>query len=269
MSTPQTPSPLSGAAPEQQTELTLIEVSRTCAATKGSSMSDIKSVLFLGFPDVGEQDLLAPWELLRSLAWTMSQQGETLEVTLGSFEGGTIKTHMGAKVESERRVVPTDRFDLLYIPGGTGAGAASKNETVLEFVAAHHRDGRWVAGNCAGVGVLHRAGVLTGLEVTAPATVSRRLTELGTTVAAPRRAWKIDPKPKIFTAAGAATVHPSTIVLAWHLFGAARAHDLAATWDTLSLHGESLFSLTGPVLVDDETIKSKLQDNWEDLFLPT
>lgn len=35
MSTPQTPSPLSGAAPEQQTELTLIEVSRTCAVTTG------------------------------------------------------------------------------------------------------------------------------------------------------------------------------------------------------------------------------------------
>jgi transcriptional regulator GlxA family with amidase domain len=231
-------------------------------------MSDIKSILFLGFPNFGEQDLLGAWELLRSLAWTLNQQGEQLEVTLGSFEGGTVTTHMGAKVESERRLVPTDRFDLLYIPGGIGAGEATQNETILDFIRAHHSEGRWVAANCAGVGVLHSAGVLAGLNVTAPATVSRRLVVLGTQVATPRRAWKIDPAHKVFTAAGAATVHPSTIALVSHLFGEDKARDLAATWDTLSLHGEGLFSLVGPALCDDDAMKSALQDMWEKVLLP-
>ncbi|MFH0176636.1 DJ-1/PfpI family protein [Streptomyces cacaoi] len=231
-------------------------------------MGKIKSILFLGFPNFGEQDLLAPWELLRSLAWTLGQQGEEITVTLGSFEGGTLTTHMGAQVVSETKVSPSDRYDLVYVPGGIGAGAASQNETVVDFVRAHHEEGRWVVGNCAGLSVLHRAGILGGSEVTAPATVARRLAQHGENVASPRRAWKIDTNRKIMTVGGAGTVHPSTIALVWHLFGESEARDLAATWDTLPLHGESLFALDGPELNDDEAVKAKLQDNWENTFLP-
>jgi hypothetical protein len=77
-------------------------------------------------------------------------------------------------------------------------------------------------------------------EVTAPATLARRL----------------------------ATVHPSTIALAWHLFGDATGRGLAAGWDTLSLLGESLFSLTGPVMHDDPAQARALQDAWENVFVP-
>ena len=35
-------------------------------------MSSIRPVLFLAFPNVGEQDLLVPWELLRAVAGTCS-----------------------------------------------------------------------------------------------------------------------------------------------------------------------------------------------------
>ena len=169
---------------------------------------------------------------------------------------------MGAKIESEHTLAASERFDLLYIPGGIGAEAASKSRPILDLVRAHHAEGRWVAANCAGLSVLHRAGILEGLEVTAPATVSRRLAALGTKVATPRRAWTIEPERKVFTAAGAATVHPSTIalVLVWQLFGEVKARDLAATWDTLPFHGEELFSVVGPALVDDEAAKGRLQD---------
>jgi transcriptional regulator GlxA family with amidase domain len=230
--------------------------------------STIKSVLFLAYPNVGEQDMLTPWEMFRSLAWTMSQQGERLDVTLGSFEGGTITTHMGANIASERTIRPTDRFDLVYVPGGIGAGEASINDTVVDFVRAHHDEGRWVAANCAALGVLYRSGVLDGLEVTAPATVARRLSTLGVQIASPRRSWKIDPEAHVFTAGGAASVHPSTIALVWHLFGDRRAREAAAMWDTLPLHGESLFSLVGPRLSDDAAIAGALQDQYEMMFVP-
>ena len=46
-------------------------------------MSDIKSILFLGFPNVGEQDLLAAWELLRSLAWTLAHNTGLADVRIG------------------------------------------------------------------------------------------------------------------------------------------------------------------------------------------
>ncbi|MET8412946.1 DJ-1/PfpI family protein [Streptomyces sp. NPDC005195] len=132
-----------------------------------------------------------------------------------------------------------------------GAGAASLNEAVVNLVRAHHDEDRWVVGNCAGLSVLHRAGILEGSEVTAPATVSRRLQQRGEKVADPQRAWRIDAARKLMTIGGAGTVHPNTIALVWHLFGEEDARDLAATWDTRPPHGESLFALDGPALNDD------------------
>lgn len=50
-----------------------------------------------------------------------------------------------------------------------------------------HEEGRWVVGNCARLSLLHRAGILGGSEVTAPATVACRLVRHGENVASPRR----------------------------------------------------------------------------------
>ena len=38
--------------------------------------------------------------------------------------------------------------------------------------------------------------------------------------------------------------------------------------DATPLFGESLFSLDGPVMNDDVAAKAKLQDTWENVFLP-
>ena len=231
-------------------------------------MNDIRSILFLAFPNVSEQDLLAPFELLKSVAWSLGARGEKLDVTLGSFEGGVVTTQMGAKLEMDRKIELGDRYDLVYVPGGIGAGQLSLNEEALEFLRAHQREGRWVAANCAGVGVLHRAGILAGANVTSPATLARRLPEQGTPIGTPRRAWKVDTERKLFTSGGAATVHPGTIALVTALFGEAQGRELAASWDTLPLHGEALFSKLGPEMRDDATIAVGLQDQWENDFLP-
>jgi transcriptional regulator GlxA family with amidase domain len=233
-----------------------------------NNTTEIRSILFLAFPDVSEQDLLAAWELMRSLAWTLSYSGQQLEVTLGSFEQGPIKTHMGASLGIQKVITATDRYDLLYIPGGIGSGAASKDSRVLQLIQAHHAEGRWVAANCAGVGILHRAGVLEGLEVSAPATLARRLPQLGTTVTSPRLAWKIDAEHKIFTSGGAGTVHPGTIALVWQLFGEEAARNLSAAWDSLPLHGNTLFAAEGPVMNDDAERVAVIQDQFEMMFLP-
>lgn len=232
-------------------------------------MADIRTVLFLGYPSVGEQDLIVPLELFRAVAWTMGQQGQAPAITLGTFEGGTVAAQMGTRIESDLQIVPHDRFDLVYVPGGIGAAEAGKDETVLEFIRAHHDEGRWVAGNCAGVGVMHRAGVLDGVVMTAAASIRRRLTGEGIPVTTPRTAWTITPERKLFTAGGAAVVHPSTIALVWHLFGDAAGRGLAEAWDTLPLHGEGLFSLDGPVMRDDPETVRRVQDTLEDLLLHT
>lgn len=232
-------------------------------------MQPIQSIAFVAFPQVGEQDLLVPWELFRALSWSLAQQGRKLDVVLASFEEGPIATHMGTTVMPERVLKDSDRFDMVYIPGGVGGGAQSKNPQMLQWVQAHKAEGRWVAANCAGMAVLHKAGVLEGLEVTSSATLARKLVRQGTRVLSPRRAWKIDPANKLFSAGGAGTVHPSTIALAWHLFGDEAGRALAAGWDATPLFGESLFALEGPVMRDDEQVKSQLQDTWENVFLPS
>jgi putative intracellular protease/amidase len=232
-------------------------------------MNHIRSILFLAFSNAGEQDLLAPWELFKSVAWSLGARGEKVDVTLGSFESGVLTTQMGAKLEMERRVEPTDRYDLVYVPGGVGAGRLSQNAEVLDFLRAHHREGRWVAANCAGVGVLHRAGILAGANITSPATLARRLPAQGSPIVEPRRAWLVDSAKKIFTSGGAATVHPGTIALVTELFGEQQGRELAAAWDTLPLHGEALLSKLGPVMHDDPGVAAGLQDQWENVFLPS
>src|SRR5262245_16189620 len=114
-------------------------------------MNTIKSVLFVAFPSVGEQDLLTPWELFRAIAWQKAQSGEQLEVVLGSFEDGLVTTQMGTAIRPDRKILPTERFDLVYVPGGVGAGEQSKNAQLLAFLRAHKAEGRWLAGNCAGL----------------------------------------------------------------------------------------------------------------------
>jgi len=60
-------------------------------------MSQVESILFVCYPKCGEQDTLAPWEMLKSLAWVLSQTpgGPQLEVSLGAFEEGlTIHPNM-------------------------------------------------------------------------------------------------------------------------------------------------------------------------------
>ncbi|HEH8398713.1 TPA: DJ-1/PfpI family protein [Pseudomonas aeruginosa] len=227
-------------------------------------MSNVRSVLFLAFPQVSEQDLYAAWELMRAVAYG----NPGLDISIGSFQGEALPTHMGSTIAPQRIIKDSDRFDVLYIPGGIGAGAASKDSRVLELIRAHHAEGRWVAANCAGVGVLYRAGVLDGKQITSPASLARRLPQLGANLVSPRRAWKVDRENRIFTAGGAATVHPSTIALVGELFGIDAAKNLAGSWDTWALHGDVLFQPLGPKMLQDTEAERALQDQLELVFLP-
>jgi putative intracellular protease/amidase len=244
-------------------------------------MSRIESILFLCYPSCGEQDTLAPWEMLKSLAWVLSQQDpdQKLDVALGAFEDGLtihpnmtdedeVTMQMGGVIDVEREVTPDSRADLLYVPGGIGSGEATKNPRILDLVRAHNAEGRWVATNCSGISILQRAGILRDTPVTAAATVSRKLAKEGANVGMPRTMWQCVPDRKIFSAAGGSAVHPSTIALVWYLFGEELAHTLSLMWDSLGAHGKVLFELEGPDYGHYPDRESVLQDEWEDRLLP-
>jgi len=224
--------------------------------------------MFLGYPKCGEQDTLAPWEMLKSLAWVMSQKGLQLDVKLGAFEEGNITMQMGAVVASEILLTPQSRADLLYVPGGTGSGDACKNEPILDLIRAHRADGKWIATNCSGIAILQRAKVLSDAPVTAAATVSRRLLQEGVNVLQPRKTWVYSPDQRLFTAAGGSAVHPSTVALVWNLFGENWGKTLALMWDTLGAIGKKLAEPIGPDYGSYPAYESDLQDQWEDALLP-
>jgi hypothetical protein len=106
-----------------------------------------------------------PWELLKSLAWALREQGRTLDVTLGGLQDTA--SHFDAdgsddSKRSDRQPHGPIRCGVMS-PAEFGAGEPASNQGLLQFSAPnHHAEQRWVAANCAGVGVLHRAGILTG-----------------------------------------------------------------------------------------------------------
>jgi putative intracellular protease/amidase len=231
-------------------------------------MSDIQSIHFLTFPHVSEQDLLAPWELFRALAWGFSHEGRQLDVSIGGFEPGPVATHMGTEIKTDRVLTADDRFDVLYVPGGLGGGAASKNPEILEIIRKHHAEGRWVASNCAGVGVLFRSGILDGKTITCPVALTRRLPKLGANVLNPRLTWYVDAEHKIFTSGGGGTAHMSTIALVAQFFGRDTARGLAANWDSLPLLGDALLQPNGPIMGTPPALVAVAQDSYEMIFLP-
>ena len=231
-------------------------------------MPKIESILILGYPQCGEQDTLAPWEMFKSLAWKMSQANQTLSVELGTFEGGRVTMQMGAVIDVERKVTPQTRADVLYVPGGVGSGKASQDQRILDLIRFHQKEGRWVATNCSGIGILYRAGILQDTPVTAAATVSRKLAREGVKVQSPRKMWTCVPERRVFSAAGGSAVHPSTVALAWHLFGDDWGRTLSLMWDTLGAHGKALFQLEGPEYGMYPQYETPLQDEWEPILLP-
>ncbi|WP_417312091.1 DJ-1/PfpI family protein [Ectopseudomonas khazarica] len=231
-------------------------------------MSDITSIHFLTFPNVSEQDLLVPWELFRALAWGFAHEGRHLDVSIGGFESGPVATHMGTEIKTNQVLEADDRFDVLYVPGGLGGGAASSNPEILELVRKHHAEGRWVASNCSGVGVLFRSGILDGKTITCSVALARRLPTLGADVLSPRLAWHVDAENRIFTSAGGGTAHMSTVALVAQFFGSDTARGLAANWDSLGLLGGALLQPDGPIMDMPAELAAVAQDSFEMVFLP-
>src|SRR3954452_1107386 len=138
-------------------------------------MAGIATIGVLGYESCSEQDTITPLEILKGAAMVLERKlnplslpgdGAALDVKLVALEPGNVTMQMGTEVVPDAVLDDATLYDLLYVPGGVGAGPMSEDPTMLEVIRRHHEAGKIIASNCSGVGILFRAGVLGDNPVT-------------------------------------------------------------------------------------------------------
>lgn len=124
-------------------------------------MRDIKTIGVLCYHRCSESDAIVPWELMTGVKVYKNMLGQPApEVLLVALKEGPIEMQMGAMVQPHKVLADDDLFDLLYVPGGNGSGDAIADPRVMDVIRRHKQAGKFIAANCVGVGIIHRAGVI-------------------------------------------------------------------------------------------------------------
>lgn len=237
------------------------------------NMIDIKTVGVIAYHHCGEQDTLVPYEILKHTSMVLAQQQPARQLSVRllrqrASDPEQIEMQMGTRVMTDGALEDGEMFDLLFIPGGMGSGAASQDPSLLDLVRRHHAAGKVVATNCSGIAVLHRSGILDDTPVTAAATVSRRMLAEGANVLQPRTMWAGSKDGTIWTAAGGSGVHGSTVAMIANYFGREVGTYIGMGWDTYPAYGDDIFEERGPQYYAFPVLEAQIQDALEDILLP-
>lgn len=120
--------------------------------------------------------------------------------------------------------------DILVVPGGGGADAASEDPMITEWVAAVHARTAWTTSVCTGALILGGAGILRGLRAT---THWRAMGTLGDVHGAIPTTERVVREGKIITAAGVSSGIDMALTLAAEIAGpeVAQAIQLGIEYD--------------------------------------
>ncbi len=237
----------------------------------------VESIGVLVYPDVSEQDSLAPTEIFKGAAmvlhgdiapWPLEVAPEQLRVEVVSLDPGVVTMQMGTQVVPDRHLDSDTLYDILYVPGGIGSGAIAADDRVLRLIRRHHEEGRVVAANCSGVGVLARSGIADDLPLTSVAAIGRGLREEGFNAAETRRMWVGHPEARIWTIAGSYAVNGGTVAMVAHYFGRRVGTTVGMMFDTLSGIGEAVFEVIGPEFYVHAELESSFQDLFQSSLMP-
>jgi putative intracellular protease/amidase len=240
-------------------------------------MTDINTIAVVGYPSCSEQDTITPLEIFKGAAmvlggqinpWPLATPKRDLSVKLVNLDDGEITMQMGTKVIPDATLGDDDLYDLLYVPGGVGSGAMTKDKRMVELIRKHHGAGKVIAANCSGVGILHRAGILDGQPVTCVAAVARGMRAEGTTVPNPSHMWLGLPDSGLWTATGSYGVNGSTVAIVSHYFGSEVGTVVAMMFDTMGGLGEAIFSPAGPEFFYRPDLEPQFQDFFQPMLLP-
>jgi putative intracellular protease/amidase len=237
----------------------------------------IRTIGVLAYDKVSEQDCLTPLEIFKGAAmvvsgaispWERESAPDSLEVQLVAVTPGVVTMQMGTQVVPDAALDDEKLYDLLYVPGGVGSGEMAKSERIQQLIRRHHEEGKVVAANCSGVGVLARAGILGGSPITCVAAVARGLRAEGYNVPTTRRMWIGSPEERIWTATGSYGVNGSAVAIVAHYLGREVGTIVSMMFDTLSGIGEVIFEPIGPEFFEHPALEQSFQDFFEDMLLP-
>ena len=240
-------------------------------------MTTIQTIGVVGYDKCSEQDTITALEIFRGAAmvlagkiapWKLKTPTSTLDVKLVSLVPGNITMQMGTQVVSAAVVGDSDMFDLLYIPGGVGSGAASLDARMLGLIQRHYKAEKIVASNCSGVGILARAGILGKHPVTCVAAVAPGLREEGINVPQPRRMWLGLPEARLWTTTGSYGVNGSTVAMVAHYFGEEIGTICSMMFDTLGGIGQQIYELQGPEFYFHPDLEEKFAAFFQPMLLP-
>ena len=147
-----------------------------------------------------------------------------LDVTVAGLSSALVVGAHGIGVATDAVLGALDlaRFEVLVLPGGQpGTRNLMADERILALVRKLDREQRLTAAICAAPLVLHAAGILDGVAVTAFPAVQKDL--IGADV---RTSPAVVHSGHVITSQGAGTAMEFALALVSELCGAARARDL-------------------------------------------
>ena len=148
-----------------------------------------------------------------------------LDVTVAGLAPGVVRGSHDIPITPDAELGQLDlaRFTMVVLPGGMpGTRNLMRDERVLALVRDLHARGQRTAAICAAPLVLHAAGVLQGIPVTAHPSVHAELP--GALLQPQARVVRSGP---VITSRGAGTAIEFALALVAELRGAARAEEIA------------------------------------------
>ena len=148
-----------------------------------------------------------------------------LDVTVAGLSPGPVRGGHGIPIVPDAALdeLELGRFDVLVCPGGQpGTRNLMADERVLALAREMHGRGRLTAAICAAPLVLHKAGILRGVDVTAHPSARGELS--GARVLSEPRVLR---SGSVLTSQGAGTALEFALELVGELVGPAKAEELA------------------------------------------
>ncbi|EQA38159.1 putative cyclohexyl-isocyanide hydratase [Leptospira inadai serovar Lyme str. 10] len=116
------------------------------------------SIGMLLFPDLTHLDLTGPHEVFSRIPNT--------KLSLVAEAVVPILAERGLAILPDLPLQDSPKFDLVFVPGGTGINAVMENEKILSWLTNQAKSAKYITSVCTGSLALAAAGLLDGFSAT-------------------------------------------------------------------------------------------------------